>query len=177
MPKASNFEFLALLTIALVSATGCQSHSTDTDSARPGGRVEVRVQDYSKCGATRNLSSDEASGGHVLRKHVGRTDDELRDRLERESNITGASTYTDRAAAECAIGAAIVENQDRIQRWLNRSGGRPNLVLEFNAISPIGRTLNRGETQPRPCSHAVVVLRYDPPNSYHVLTSYPECRI
>jgi len=123
----------------------------------------------------RDLSQDEAAGGHVLRKHVGRTDDELRERLERERNISGASTYTDRSTAEHTVGAAIAVSQDRIQRWLSRSGGHPNLVLDYDSSQPLGRTLNRGDSQSRLCSHAVVVLRYAAP-SYYVLTSYPECR-
>lgn len=177
MPKRSDFKLLAFLTTASVIAISCQPRSANTDTERTDSGANIRVQDYSKCGPTRNLSDDEAAGGHVLRKHVGRSDDELRERLERERNITGASTYTDRATAECAIGAAIAENQSRLQHWLEKSGGHANLVLDYDAPRPIGRSLNRGESQPRSCSHAIVVLRYDPPNSFHVLTSYPECRI
>jgi CDI toxin RNase A-like protein len=124
----------------------------------------------------RDLSLDEAAGGHILRKHVGQTDDQLRERLERERRITGASTYTDRSSAEHAVGAAIAASEDRIQRWLNRSGGHPNLVLDYDSLAPVGRTINRGESQSHPCAHALVVLKYAGPNEYYVLTSYPECR-
>jgi hypothetical protein len=124
----------------------------------------------------RDLSQDEAAGGHILRKHVGQTDDELRGRLERERSITGASTYTNRSVAEHAVGAAIAESHGRIERWLSRSGGHPNLVLDYDSETPIGRTVNRGESQSRPCAHALVVLKYVGPNNYYVLTSYPECR-
>ncbi len=124
----------------------------------------------------RDLGQDEAAGGHILRKHVGQTEEQLRERLRRERNITGASTYTDRATAEQAVGAAIAQSQDRIQRWLDRSGGHPNLVLDYDSESPIGRTINRGENQSRPCGHALVVLKYSGPSNYYVLTSYPECR-
>src|SRR5215475_4365910 len=109
----------------------------------------------------RNLSEDEAAGGHVLKKHVGRSDEELRERLERERNISGSSTYTDRATAEQAIGNAIAANRDRIQRWLSRPGRHTNLVLDYDSENPIGRTLNRGDSQSRPCSHALVVLKFD----------------
>ena len=124
----------------------------------------------------RDLSQDEAAGGHILRKHVGQTDDELRGRLERERGITGASTYTNRSVAEHAVGAAIAESHGRIERWLSRSGGHPNLVLDYDSETPIGRTVNRGESQSRACAHALVVLKYVGPNNYYVLTSYPECR-
>jgi len=142
--------------------------ASDSSTARP--------ESHANNGPAHDLSRDEAAGGHILRKHVGQTDDQLRERLERERNITGASTYTDRAAAERAVGAAIAQSQDRIQRWLDRSGGHPNLVLDYDSEAPIGRTINRGENQSRPCAHALVVLKYSGPNDYYVLTSYPECR-
>jgi hypothetical protein len=140
--------------------------------------VIAKIEDRAAAnnGPTRDLSQDEAAGGHILRKHVGQTDDELRERLERERRITGASTYTDRPAAEHAVGEAIAHSQGRIQNWLNRSGGHPNLVLDYDSETPVGRTINRGENQSRPCSHALVILRYVGPNDYYVLTSYPECR-
>jgi DNA-binding transcriptional LysR family regulator len=137
--------------------------------------VAVRAEIHPP-GPARDLSQDEAAGGHILRKHVGQTDEQLRQRLDREPRITGASTYTDRQAAEQAVGAAIATSQDRIQRWLGRSGGHPNLVLDYESEGPIGRTINRGENQSRPCAHALVVLKYSGPNQYYVLTSYPECR-
>lgn len=127
-------------------------------------------------GPVRDLSQDEAAGGHILRKHVGQTDDQLRERLQREPRITGASTYADRPSVEHAVGAAIAQSQDRIERWLNRSGGHPNLVLDYDSATPIGRTINRGESQSRPCAHALIVLKYSGPQQYYVLTSYPECR-
>jgi len=137
-----------------------------------GGHIEMRSTNR----PARDLSQDEAAGGHILRKHVGQTDDQLRERLERERRITGASTYTDRAAAEAAVGAAIAASQDRIQRWLSRRGGHPNLVLDYDSQIPVGRTINRGERESRPCAHALVVLKYVGSNDYYVLTSYPECR-
>ena len=126
-------------------------------------------------GPARDLSQDEAAGGHILRKHVGRTDKQLLERLDRERNISGASTYTDRATAERAVGAAIAQSQARIERWLSQSG-HPNLVLDYDSPGAVGRTINRGENQSHPCSHALVVLKYNPPAGYYVLTSYPECR-
>ncbi len=138
--------------------------------------MEARTESQRTDGAPRDLSQDEALGGHVLSKHVGQTDDDLRERLRREHNISGASTYTDRPTAERAIGDALSSNRNRIQRWLDRPDGHANLVVDYDSDQPLGRTINRGDSQSRLCSHAVIVLKYDPPASYHVLTSYPECR-
>lgn len=169
------FQICTAAALVVFMLTSCQPPPSAENADEPAGTGRSEARSGAWPGPPRDLSQDEAAGGHVLRKHVGRTDDELRERLAHERNISGASTYTDRPTAERAIGAAIATSQDRIQRWLNRSGGRPNLVLDYDSPQPIGRTINRGDSQSRPCSHAVVVLKYDPP-SYYVLTSYPECR-
>ena len=74
---------------------------------------------------------------------------------------------------------ALAEDADRISRWANganREGGHSNFVADYDSPSPIGRTLNRGESDPHSCNHAKVVLKWDGPGTYHVLTTYPECR-
>jgi hypothetical protein len=128
-------------------------------------------------GAAHDLSRDDEMGGHTLRKHVGRTDEQLRERLENERGISAASTYTDRAAAETAVGETLSQAHSRVERWLERPGGHaPNLVLDFHGDHPIGRTLHRGDSASQPCSDAKVVLRMSGQGEYYVLTSYPECR-
>jgi hypothetical protein len=160
-----------VVALAMCGLISCQPPAS-TNAPSSAARVEFRQT----TGPVRDLSHDEAAGGHILRKHVGQTDEQLRERLGQERHITGASTYTDRAAAEHAVGAAIAQSQERIQSWLNRPGGHPNLVLDYDSETPIGRTMNRGGNQSRPCKHALVVLKYAGPNDYYVLTSYPECR-
>ena len=159
----------ALILVALIS---CQPPAGSNGAGTTVTATAALVSNS----PVRDLSRDERAGGHILRKHVGLTEEQLRERLERERNITGASTYTDRSTAEHVVGAAIAKSQDRIQNWLGRPGGHPNLVLDYDGDEAIGRTMNRGEHQSRPCTHAVVVLKYSGPNGYYVLTSYPECR-
>jgi len=123
-----------------------------------------------------NLSLDEEHGGHTLERHVGRTDAELHERLERERDISAASTYTDRATAERTVGAALQQNAEKIQRWLDRGPRRPNLVLDYtNPTDAIGRVMYPRAQVSVPCDHAIVVLKADG-DGYYVLTSYPECR-
>jgi hypothetical protein len=186
----STFLRIRVATLVLVSAlaicvlVSCQppasttstNEATSTPGMAPSTSAAPRTSAGSSRYPSRDLSQDERAGGHILRKHVGQTEQQLRDRLQREENITGASTYTDRETAERAVGAAIAQSQRRIQNWLDRSGRHPNLVLDYDSDDPIGRTMNRGENQSRPCAHALVVLKYGGPNGYYVLTSYPECR-
>lgn len=122
-----------------------------------------------------NLERDEARGGHTLERHVGRTDDELRERLRRE-HISAASTWTDRETAEVTVAEGLRAERGRIERWMQRGYPRANLALHYDASRPIGRSLKRGEDQTVECTSAVIVLRADGPNSFYVLTTYPEAR-
>ena len=161
---------LSLLMLLMAALAGCHSSQPQSQASDRG------TAQHQKTSASRHdLTQDEEAGGHTLKKHVGRTDDQLRERLAHERNISGASTYTDRDTAERAIGAAIEANADKIQRWLERKGGHPNLVLLYDSDHPIGRTIHRSGDQSEPCSHALVVLKWDEGGKYHVLTSYPEC--
>jgi hypothetical protein len=167
---------LALGISLLASCQTSRSTEASPSSRQEPGRVEARFEVHRNDGPPRDLSQDEAAGGHVLKKHVGRTDHQLQERLQHDRYISGASTYADRNTAEQAIGNAIAQSQAKIQGWLARNGGHPNLVLDYDSDSPIGRTMNRGDSESHPCSHAIVVLKYAGPGEYYVLTSYPECR-
>jgi hypothetical protein len=120
-----------------------------------------------------DLGRDEQRGGHTLKKHVGTTDEQLRQRLRRE-RISAASTWTDRETAEATVAEAFQAEQRRIDGWMKRGYPRANLALHYDAGRPIGRSLQRGQEQPVDCTRAVIVLRADGPDSFYVLTTYPE---
>jgi Bacterial CdiA-CT RNAse A domain len=170
----SRVSFCVLLALAVFGWQPAQTRGANQASAPEG---TAQAASPAAAGPSRDLSRDEAEGGHTLRKHVGRTDDELRERLRLEPRITAASTWNDRETAESAVGSALDQNRDKIEGWLNRQGGHPNLVVDYHSdpAHPIGRTLRRGGSQPKPCSHAVIVLKWAGSNRYYVLTSYPEC--
>jgi hypothetical protein len=128
--------------------------------------------------AVTDLASAERFGGHTLARHVGRTDDELRERLRREPNIAAASTYPDRQTAERVIAETLSRSSRRVETWRARTGSRPNLALDYRGEpgQPIGRSLRRGDSRVRACADAVVVLRWHDSGLPYVLTSYPECR-
>ena len=166
----------AVLTI-LLAALACNTPQPSPSTAKPDFPQPGQGGDGGASNA-RDLSQDESAGGHTLRKHVGRTDDQLRERLRHERNISAASTWTDRDTAEHAVGTALEQNRSKIERWRDREGGHPNLVIDYDGdrSHPVGRSLRRDADQPEPCAHATIVLRWTPPNDYYVLTSYPECR-
>jgi hypothetical protein len=126
---------------------------------------------------SRDLSIDEAIGGHTLARHIGKSDTDLLARLRREPDISSASTYTDRETAESMVGEALTTGGRAFDAWQARDGRRPNFTLRYSAHRVIGRSVRRGRTASVPCEHALVVLRWDERRDrFYVLTSYPEDR-
>lgn len=126
-----------------------------------------------------DLERDEALGGHTIERHVGKTDEELRARLRRETQISAASTYADLETARRVVGAAVAQSRARIEAWSSRTGSRPNLVVNYAEPGgrSIGRSIRRGARVSSTASRALVVLRWLPrERRWIVLTSYPESR-
>jgi hypothetical protein len=123
----------------------------------------------------RDLSLDEQQGGHTLARHVGKSDQELRDRLARERNISAASSYSSREVAERTVARALAQDRPRVDAWVARIGNRPNLALTYRGEPAVivGRSVERRRRDPIDCTDAVVVLRWNG-RGYYVLTSYPE---
>ncbi|MDP2571613.1 RNase A-like domain-containing protein [Vibrio penaeicida] len=66
--------------------------------------------------------------GHTIRRHVGRTDEQLLQRLDTEPDILGSSTYPDLETAQRAVGDVLSRNSDNVQDWLENSS-KPRLTL------------------------------------------------
>jgi hypothetical protein len=176
--KATRARWTAGGTVAfllLLALTSC-NRSGNTEATRPAAPPPSAPElSHGAESSDRDLSVDEAMGGHTLARHVGRSDAELRERLRREPQISTASTYTDRSTAEAIVGAALSSAGRSFDAWRNRTGRRPNFVLHFAAHHVIGRSVGRGHLEATPCEDALVVIRWDDRRQqYYVLTSYPE---
>jgi hypothetical protein len=176
---------LVLVLVALTACAGSpagqaaqQTASTAPAAASPREPQHTSARaDAATRGAVRDLSADESMGGHTLTRHVGRTDAELAERLRREPQISAASTWTDRATAEHAVGAALASADGKLTSWERRTGRRPNLVLHYTDRpgATLGRSLSRGEHTAVPCTRALMVLKWDERRDrFYVLTAYPE---
>ena len=168
------FVFLFFLLAGLLAVSGCGSGQPPEDK-QEDRRPKVAAE-FPASSAGYDLGRDEQRGGHTLARHVARTDDELRERLERERNISASSTWTDRATAEAVVGEALAAERGRVESWTRRGFPRANLALHYNAGRVIGRSLRRGDARTAQCSSAVIVLRANGPESFYVLTTYPEER-
>ena len=165
----------AVLLLLLLAVTSC-NQSGNTQATRPASPPPSAAE-FSRGAQSpgRDLSIDEAMGGHTLARHVGKSDAELRERLRREPQISSASTYSDRATAEAVVGAAMSSAGRSFDAWRRRSGRRPNFVLHFAAQQVIGRSVSRRRLEARPCENALVIVRWDDRRQhFYVLTSYPE---
>ncbi|GGL18805.1 RNase A-like domain-containing protein [Streptomyces flaveus] len=87
-----------------------------------------------------DLAAAEGMGnGHTLDKHVGKTDEQLLQRMRDESKadgtpkIPGASTFADMESAQRYTQYALRDNTDEINKWL--SGNPPKPTEEFNTPS------------------------------------------
>ncbi|MGB7731427.1 MAG: RNase A-like domain-containing protein [Candidatus Acidiferrum sp.] len=165
---------LILCAAALLQLSGCGQGTGPAPAANSGAAPSREAPPRAAVADRYDLARDEERGGHTLKKHVGRTDEELRERLRRERNISAASTWTDRETAEVTVAEALRANRDRIEKSMRRGYPRANLALHYNAGRVIGRSLRRGEEQAVNCTSAVIVLRADGPDSFYVLTTYPE---
>jgi hypothetical protein len=123
---------------------------------------------------------DEGYGGHGNEKHVGRSDNQLSDRLSNEPNTDTASTYENYGDAKKYSQQAIDSNKQQVSNWLKDA--KPGSKKEFavdDTGSVTGRSLSRegwrNGTGSQPVNGATVVLKADPnaPGGYYILTTFP----
>jgi RHS repeat-associated protein len=119
------------------------------------------------------LMAHEAVGGHLLQKHVGKTEAQLMSRLAAEPKIKGSSSFYDRAGAEAAVADALDANAGNISQWLSSSSGR--LKLDYTAQNPVGISVVRGASSAVDVNSMSSILVRNPsmPMGYHVLTGFP----
>lgn len=123
-----------------------------------------------------DLEAHERAGGHTLEKHVGRTAEDLSNRLAREPHLRSASTFLDRASAESSIAQTLDANKDAIDSWLRAGGRGRDSAFTASFRDAVGTVLRRGASEPIPSSTVRVVLRPDPtmPEGYRIQTAFPE---
>ena len=166
---------LVLLILILVQAVSQRfgASTNSTDHSAPAARGPGNVAETGEDEDEGSLAREERQGGHLIRKHVGQTPEQLRTRLNRERNISAASSFSDLATAEAAVAAALSSNREHIAQWLAQSS--PRLVLNYTAPNNVGLTLRRGDREAEPTRRLRLVLVRDTRerDGYRILTGYP----
>jgi hypothetical protein len=129
---------------------------------------------YSEIVPGGGLAAHEAQGGHLIKKHVGRTDKQLAKRLKAEPNIPAASTFPDRATAESASSIALDANKAKIEKFLK--GKKSKTTITHTFPYPVGVSMPNGRDNHLPASKVLLVLVKDVrrPEGYFLLTGFPE---
>ncbi len=126
---------------------------------------------------TVRLADDERVGGHTIERHVGRSEADLRRRLQSDPRLFRASSFATLADAETAVNEALRRNAERIASWLREDprDGRPR-AFYLSTDRTLGHGMDRRNWQLRPYSDARVVLRRTNrlDRGFYVLTAYPE---
>lgn len=120
------------------------------------------------------LEAHELAGGHLLERHVGKTEAELVARLQEQRNIVSSSSFTSQPVAEAVIGLMIARRQEEIQDWLR--SGEQRLALDFFANKPVGISVSRRTMKAEPVRGVRLVLERDArfPGGWRILTGYPQ---
>jgi hypothetical protein len=125
---------------------------------------------------TIDLMAEEAAGGHTIARHVGKTEEELRERLAREPYIPGASSFRSLEDAGRFVNEALRAKDRVIRRWLEFARPGERFPVYYRAGGVAGYGIPRATGKLEAMSRVVVVLRKtdDPDRPYIVLTAYPE---
>lgn len=121
----------------------------------------------------RGATTHEDAGGHTIDRHVGRSDNWLRNRMAQNRGMDVASTFNNLQAANRAQGKFVKKFKGEIGEWLKGNEGR--FTRQFDTGQPVGRCLRRGAAKSVDSSKVFIVIARNPnvPNGWHYVTAFP----
>lgn len=119
------------------------------------------------------LQAHEDAGGHLIERHVGKTEEALVDRVRRE-NISAASSFRDLEEADHFVAETLGEHQGRIDAWLGGQGGN-RLVVDATFDASTGISVARGGSSAEDVFSVRLVLERSQALDigYRIVTGYP----
>jgi Bacterial CdiA-CT RNAse A domain len=113
-------------------------------------------------------------GGHTIGKHVGRTEQQLRDRLLAEPRIPAASSFTNLQMAEQAVSKVLRMNAASIKNWAQSAASLDKLTLKQDLGVVLGSGVVRATNRLQQMTKVQVLLKLETYNGqpYYVLTAY-----
>ncbi|MDR0143296.1 T7SS effector LXG polymorphic toxin [Bacillus sp. JHAA] len=135
------------------------------------GIHSVKQGDSSPLAPGGGLAAHEAKGGHLIDRHVGKTDEELLQRLQINKKIRASSSFTDRPTAERVANETLTKHKKEIEEWLKSDVNDP-LPLPYRGTEVIGRGVRKGSNEVKDMTNARIVLKKNEDGSF-ILTGYP----
>lgn len=119
------------------------------------------------------LQAHEDAGGHLIERHVGKSEQWLVDRVNRD-RISAASSFRDLPEAEHFVSATIAEHQSAIDAWVDGAGGK-RLVVDATFDASTGISVKRGDTRAEDVFSVKLVLERTNALDigYRIVTGYP----
>ncbi|MCD9029672.1 hypothetical protein LDO26_15880 [Luteimonas sp. BDR2-5] len=119
------------------------------------------------------LQAHEDVGGHLIERHVGKSEQWLVDRVNRD-NISAASSFRDLPEAEHFVSETIAEHQDSIDAWVDGQGGN-RLVIDSTYDASTGISVSRGQSEAVDVFSVRLVLERSNQldTGYRIVTGYP----
>lgn len=162
--------FISIAIAAFILLTGCLGQDQN----------EVNVKENSTLNGEKISDNilDEMEGppknGHTIERHVGKTEEQLRERL-RTDKVSAASTYYSKEIATKAVKDSLEQHNAEIEKWLTKSKEN-RLVLNTKHTFPVGKTVLKRDMRLYDNLHdTVTVLARDRESSlgFKIITSYP----
>lgn len=131
---------------------------------------------YSEIVPGGGLAAHEAQGGHLIAKHIDRTEAQLRDRLRAEPNIPIASTFPSRTAAESTVSSVMKKNKKTIDDFM--IGNARKIVITEPMSTPVGVGVVRlsGKLESLAVVKLILQKSRNSPSGYIILTGYASDR-
>ncbi|MBO1579911.1 RNase A-like domain-containing lipoprotein [Bacillus sp. XF8] len=162
--------FLSMLLAMILILSGCAGKEQKKADPKENNSASVeKIND--------NIL-DEMEGppknGHTIERHVGKTEDQLKERL-RTDKVSAASTYYDKETATKAVKDSLKQHEQEIEKWLKNSKEN-RLVLNTKHSFPVGKTVLKKDMSVKDkLMNTVTVLARDKSGSlgFKIITSYP----
>ncbi|WP_068501637.1 WXG100 family type VII secretion target [Paenibacillus kribbensis] len=126
------------------------------------------------------LDEMESNGGHLLQKHVGKTNEELIKRASQEG--VPSTTFSDKSIALKSTQENIRRNADKIAEWIENPNSRGYLITKADHEFSIGRGVdvkNGGNSSSKHVtndlskSQLYLVKDSSMPTGFRIITGYP----
>jgi hypothetical protein len=121
------------------------------------------------------LEAQERQGGHTLALHVGKSDQQLVDRLNQDKGLREESSFANLATAESAVESALQKNRGSIEAWAAHAKPRQRHAWHSRADASLGRGAYRpaGRAHIAERSGITAVMMKNADGSCTLFTAYP----